>query len=161
MERLVANNKRKYRNDDELTHLGLTLNPTVSSGLVLDIHRSKRDNTFLRFPSFSVDACFPAGMSGGAVFNDKKELCGLVSAGLQEDNKDVSTYYSNAVSIWPSMIITINLKEDGCIPTGIEANKQYKLLDFARRKIINISGYERIEFFEHNNGSDGVRLKHY
>lgn len=147
-----------HRNDDEMTKLGLTLKPTVSVGLVSEIYHSHRDMSLLKFPSFSVDACFSAGMSGGAVFNEKKELCGLICAGLNE-NSEEGSFYSNAVSIWPSMIIPITLNDDGKIPHGLEANKPYRVIDLARNGFLEVNGHERVTFFKHANGSDGVRLQ--
>lgn len=148
-----------HRNDSEVTELDLTLNPTVSVGKVLEVYHSFRDMSLLRFPSFSVNACFAPGMSGGAVFNSQRELCGLVCAGLNEKNKDDTFFYSNAVSIWPSMIIPITLNTECNMLSGLIPNKPYKLIDFARQGIINVKGHERIDFFKHANGTDGIRLK--
>jgi hypothetical protein len=151
------------RNDLEATEIKLNLTPTVAIGRVIEIYRSKRDLSMLRFPCFTVDARFTSGMSGGAVFNEKRELCGLVCSGLDEDeNKVEEGYcYSNAVSIWPSMIIKIKFASNEYLPLGIESEKQYTLLDLARLGILDVRGHERIEFFKHENGSDGVRRRWY
>src|SRR3989338_1511050 len=148
------------RNDIEETALKLVLTPTVSTGAVSEVHSSQRDPFMLRFPSFTADAVFAAGMSGGPVFNDKRELCGLICSGLEEGREKEKNYYSNAVSIWPRMIIPIKLKPDDCIPDGLEPNKSYKVLDLARCGYFDVKGHERIEFFKHENGSDGVRRRH-
>lgn len=148
------------RNDSEVTEIKLDITPTVSTGCVLDIHRSMRDSSMLNFPCFSVDAKFPSGMSGGAVFNDKKELCGLVCTGSDGDLEQKGSY-SNAVSMWSSMIISLSLNPGGLNPPGLEIGKAYKILDLARMEYFNFKGNERIEFFKHENGSDGVRRKHY
>jgi len=148
------------RNDHEVTALKLNIYPTVSTGIVTEIHRSLRDKTMLNFPAFSVNARFPAGMSGGAVFNDKKELCGLVCSGL-EDGQDRNGDYSNAVSIWPSMIIKMEFNSGDYLPSGLEPNRQYSALKLAQLGCIKVLGHERIEFFKHENGSDGVRRKHF
>lgn len=148
------------RNDHEVTALKLNINPTVSTGTVTEIHRSFRDKTMLNFPAFSVNARLPAGMSGGAVFNDKKELCGLVCSGL-EKGQDGNEAYSNVVSIWPSMLIKMKFNSCEYLPTGLEPNRQYSALELARLGYIKVFGHERIEFFKHENGSDGVRRKHF
>ena len=148
------------RNDNEVTDIKLEITPTVSTGRVTDIHRSMRDSSMLDFPCFSVGAQFSSGMSGGAVFNNKKELCGLVCSGSDVgDGQDEP--YANAVSIWPSMIISLTLNPGGLTPNGLEIGQSYKILDLARLGYLDFKGHERIEFFKHENASDGVRRKHY
>jgi V8-like Glu-specific endopeptidase len=148
------------RNDHEVTALKLNIYPAVSTGTVTKIHRSFRDKTMVNFPAFSVNASFPAGMSGGAVFNDKKELCGLVCSGL-ECGQDRNGDYSNAVSIWPSMLIKMKFNSGDYLPTGLEPDRQYSALELAQIGYIKVIGHERIEFFTHENGSAGVRRKHF
>lgn len=148
------------RNDHEVTALKLNIGPTISTGNVTEIHRSLRDKSMLNFPAFSVNARFPAGMSGGAVFNDKKELCGLVCSGL-EDHHGANEDYSNAVSIWPSMLIKMKFNSGDYLPDRLEPDRQYFALELAQRGYIKVLGHERIEFFKHENGSDGVRRKHF
>lgn len=145
------------RNDFSVTELKLSITPTVSSGKVLDVHLSLRDSVSLRFPCFSVDAAFLGGMSGGAVFNQQRELCGLVCAGGEGELGN----YSNAVSIWPSMIIPVTLPPDAPVSSGIECGHPYKVHDLARLGHLDFRGHERIEFFKHDNGTDGVRRLHY
>ena len=144
------------RNDSEVTEINLKVKPSISTGRVLDIHRSCRDSCIIRFPSFSVDAKFPEGMSGGAVFNEQKELCGLVCSG--GDGKLEG--YSTAVSIWPSMIIPLRISDDMNF-IGLERNTTYRIHDLARLGYLDFRGHERVEFFKHDNGSDGVRRRHY
>lgn len=148
------------KNDHEVTALKLSIYPTVSVGIVTEIHRSLRDKTMLNFPSFSVNARFSAGMSGGAVFNNRKELCGLVCSGL-EDDQDRNEDYSNAVSIWPSMLIKMKFNSGDYLPAELEPNCQYSALELARLGYIKVIGHERIEFFKHENGSDDIRRKHF
>ncbi len=154
-----ASKMKLLRNDSKVTELELSLTPVVSTGRVLDVHRSYRDSGMLNFPCFTVDARFPSGMSGGAVFNERKELCGLVCSGA-EGETEADSAYSNAVSIWPIMIIPVNLKPNEYNPLNLEFGREYKALDLAKEGHFNFRGYERIEFFKHENGSDGVRRKH-
>jgi len=148
------------RNDSEVTEVELSLTPVISTGKVLDVHRSYRDSGMLNFPCFTVDAKFPSGMSGGAVFNEKKELCGLVCSG-NEGETEADSAYSNAVSIWPIMIIPVTLKPNEYNPLNLEIGKGYKVFDLVKEGHFNFSGHDRIEFFKHENGSDGVRRKHF
>src|SRR4029077_12529673 len=85
------------QNDSDLLRLSFSLMPTVAEGEVLDVHPSYRDSANLRFPCFAVNAEFSAGMSGGAVFNERRELCGLVCSGGEGELKDLSY----ATSLWP------------------------------------------------------------
>jgi len=138
-------------------NIALSVTPTVSVGKVLEVHASLRDSTLLSFPCFSADATFFQGMSGGAVFNEQRELCGLVCAGGEGELSD----RSHGVSIWPSMIIPLTLPPDVPVVPGIELGRSYKIHDLAKVGLLNFRGYERIEFFKHENGSDGVRRRHW
>jgi hypothetical protein len=144
------------RNDSEQTELNFTITPTLSEGSVTEIHSSMRDSVNLRFPCFAVNAEYSSGMSGGAVFNQDRELCGLVCSG---GNGELINY-SHATSIWPMSIIPVTM------PSGIPSHESvvsgdtYKMLDLARHGYINMNGHDRIEFFKHDNGSDGVRRFH-
>lgn len=146
------------RNDLEATVLKIKVYPTISTGRVLEVHQSLRDKAMLNFPCFTVAARFAPGMSGGAVFNERKELCGLICSELDVDDDDQENY-SNAVSIWPSMIIRLKFEPDGFLPEGLEPNKEYCALNLARMGHLNVQGHNRIEFFKHENGSDGVRRR--
>ena len=144
------------RNDLDVLELDFSITPTVSEGEVIEVHRSLRDSANLRFPCFAVNAEFTAGMSGGAVFNQSKELCGLVCSGGEGELKD----YSYSTSVWPMAIIPVTLPDDIPPHAGITVGETYKLLDLARLGYVSFHGHERIEFFKHENGSDGVRRHH-
>jgi hypothetical protein len=144
------------RNDHNVLEMNFSITPTVSEGTVIEIHRSFRDTANLRFPCFAVNAEFTAGMSGGAVFDQSRQLCGLVCSGGKGELKE----YSPAVSAWPMAIIPVTVPE-GIPPfAGIIPGETYKLLDLARLGYIQLNGHERIEFFRHENDSDGVRRHH-
>ena len=144
------------RNDAGVLEMNFSITPTVSEGEVIEVHRSLRDSVNLRFPCFAVNAEFSAGMSGGAVFNDSKELCGLVCSGGDGELK----HYSHSVSAWPMTLIPVTLPDDIPPYKGIVPSVSYKMLDLARLGYIHLKGYERIEFFKHENGTDGVRRHH-
>lgn len=144
------------QNDSDITKLCISITPTVSEGKVLDIHRSFRDRANLPFPCFTVDAEFLGGMSGGAVFNENRELCGLVCFGGEGELKN----YSHAVSIWPMSIIPVVISDSMTEFKDITPGQKYKVLELAKLGYINMIGHERIEFFKHENGSDGVRRHH-
>ena len=144
------------RNDGDLLKMSFSITPTISEGTVIEIHRSLRDTVNLRFPCFSVAAQFTAGMSGGAVFNQSRELCGLVCSGGEGELAD----FSHATSIWPMSLIPVTIPEGIPPHAGVVPGNKYKLLDLARLGFVALSGHERIELFKHDNGSDGVRRHH-
>jgi Trypsin-like peptidase domain len=144
-------------NDSEYTDLMLDLQPTISTGRVSEVHREYRDSSMLPFPCFSVEAHFSSGMSGGAVFNEKRQLCGLVCNG----GEGLLEGHSNAVSIWPSMLITTKFDQHTLVPASLESCKEYNVLDLAKLGYLDFHGHDRIEFFTHENGSAGARRFHW
>jgi len=145
-----------HRNDSEQTHLKFTISPTLSEGSVIEIHRSMRDSVNLRFPCFAVNAEYSSGMSGGAVFNQDRDLCGLVCSGGEGELIN----YSHAVSIWPMSIIPVTIPSNIPSQCSVVLGAKYKMLDLAKQGYINMPGHNRIKFFTHENGSSGVRRLH-
>lgn len=143
-------------NNSEQTNLQFKISPTLSEGVVTDVHYDIRDRGLLRFPCFEVNAEYSAGMSGGAIFNQERELCGLVCVGGQGEL--INNSY--AVSIWPISIISVTISENMPSHDNVVLGTEYKMLELAKLGYISMSGHERIEFFTHDNGSDGVRRKH-
>lgn len=144
------------RNDQDVLKMNFSITPTVSEGEVIEVHRTHRDTVLRPFPCFSVNAEFTAGMSGGAVFNQSRQLCGLVCTGGKGELKD----HSYATSIWPMAIIPVTVPDSIPSFAGITPGETYKLLYLARLGYVHLNGHERIEFFKYDNGSDGVR-RHY
>lgn len=60
------------------------LKPSTSIGIVTDVFPEKRDSSLLSFPSYDVEAHFIGGMSGGPIFNEAGELCGLICSGYDD-----------------------------------------------------------------------------
>ena len=141
------------QNDPEALKLSFSLTPTVSEGEVMEVHSSYRDSAYLRFPCFAVNAEFAAGMSGGAVFNEKRELCGLVCSGGEGALKDLAY----ATSLWPAAIIPITLPPTVQAHPKVTAGKPYKFVELAESGYLDLRGHDRIEFFKHENGSSGIR----
>lgn len=73
------------------------------AGEIVDIHFPKRDDAGMPFPCFQIAADFEPGMSGGPVFNDRDQICGVVSRGG-------GFGVSWASILWPSLAIRINGK---------------------------------------------------
>lgn len=144
------------QNDSEILRIGLAIRPTISVGKVIEVHADKRDSVMLPFPCFAVDSEFSAGMSGGAVFNARRELCGLVCSGGKGDLQD----HSYAASVWPMAIIPVVLPEQAASSEQLKAGERYKVLQLAQLGAISLLGHERLSFFTHENGSDGIRRHH-
>ncbi len=145
------------RNESDVLELNFTLLPTVSEGRVSEVHASLRDSANIRFPSFSVEAEFSGGMSGGPVFNERAQVCGLVCSGGEGD----LSQYAVATSIWPACIVPALVPEDVPPHEGVRAGQSIQFIDLARVGYIHLVGHERIEFFTHDNGSAGVRRRHW
>lgn len=138
------------------TNIKIAIEPTISHGPVIEIHRSKRDSVVLRFPCFSVEAQYTSGMSGGAVFNENRELCGLVCSGGDGE----LSHYSHVTSIWPMSIIPVTIQDNFPEHSNLSLGTTYKILDLAKTGYITMNGYDRISFFKHENGTDGVSRTH-
>jgi hypothetical protein len=85
-------------------------------GEIVDVHFPKRDDVGMPFPCFQIAADFEPGMSGGPVFNDRDQVCGVVSRGL-EGVEGVEW----ASILWPALAIriegktTLQLAREGAI----------------------------------------------
>jgi hypothetical protein len=84
------------------------LQPRIARGTVTDVYPVSRDSVLLPFPSFEVETCFIGGMSGGPIFNEADELCGLICSGYD----DVPV--ASGVALWPMLgIHTIRRLDSG------------------------------------------------
>ncbi len=108
-------------------------------GVVKKVHNEKRDSVRLPFPCFQVNAQFDGGMSGGPVFNESGQLCGVICSNLPPSN-DNEEHVSYATTMWPLIATYLRISEN-----GKETDKSYPLLDLAKRNIIKAIGYECVE----------------
>jgi hypothetical protein len=131
------------------------LNPSTSMGTVTDVFPEKRDSSLLSFPSFQVEAHFIGGMSGGPIFNQAGELCGLICSGGSGD-EDVPR--ANGVVLWPMVGIRI----DHPIP-GVISEPPYTILELARARLIDVRDWQyvaaNVEQYEDPDGTKKIRLK--
>lgn len=111
--------------------------PTTSVGEVIEVYHTRRDNYLLKFPSFCTNSRFEGGMSGGPVFNDSGEVCGLVcasvSAGFEEG------HISYVASLWPAMATFIHVGVNGQL-----SDTPVRVLELAQAGVINARGWERV-----------------
>lgn len=143
------------QNDKDLLRMKMEISPSISAGRVIDVHRTHRDSVMLPFPCFLVNAEFSGGMSGGAVFNADRMLCGLVCSGGEGELKD----RSYATSLWVLALIPVLVPDDAPAIDGVVPGHTYKFLELARAGYVQLIGHERISFFIHENGTDGVSLQ--
>ncbi len=55
--------------------------PVKIEGQVKEVYFPRRDHGFLPFPCFEIEGDFRPGMSGGPIFNERNQVCGIVSSG--------------------------------------------------------------------------------
>lgn len=72
-------------------------------GTITAVHFPMRDQAGMPFPCFEVDADFEPGMSGGPVFNDRGQVCGVISRGG-------GFSVSWASVLWPAFGISVDGK---------------------------------------------------
>jgi hypothetical protein len=53
----------------------------IVQGKVSQVFFPRRDRGMLAFPCFEIEGDFEPGMSGGPIFNDQNQVCGVVSSG--------------------------------------------------------------------------------
>jgi hypothetical protein len=128
------------------------VNPITSPGIVTGVYPESRDSALLSFPSFEVKTHFIGGMSGGPIFNEAGELCGLICSGYE----NIPLAYG--VVLWPILGAPI----DHVIP-DVENNGPLTLMKMAKSGLIRAVGSDfvnnNVEEFEHSDGRPRVRLK--
>jgi hypothetical protein len=136
------------------------LNPSTSMGMVTQVFPEKRDSSLLSFPSYEVKAHFVDGMSGGPIFNETGELCGLICSGYD----DASVAYADetpvayGVVLWPMVGIRI----DHRIP-GVISSPPYTILELARAGLMDVRDWQYVEAnvepYEDPDGTKKIRLR--
>ena len=160
-EKIAAFGYASTRVVDEIGHkVEFELNPSMSKGIVTEVFAEKRDTCQLPFPSYEIQGHFIGGMSGGPVFNESGELCGLVCSGLS----DASVEYSDdppvawSVVLWP----IVGIRIDHSIP-GVISPPPYTLLELARVGLMDVRGWQYVEAnaepYEDSDGIKKIRLK--
>src|ERR1035441_3275971 len=137
---------------EEGQQIKFPLNPSTSVGVVTEVYPESRDSALLSFPSFEMKTHFIGGMSGGPIFNEKGELCGLICSGYD----DAPVAYG--VVLWPMTGIRI----EHTIPEVVSEGP-YTILELAKVGLMNVPGSEYVEAnvepFEDPNGTKRIRLK--
>jgi hypothetical protein len=125
--------------------------PKTTVGEVTAIYPYKRDHGMLNFPCFQTNARFEGGMSGGPVFNDSGELCGLICAGLRDehDGKCVSW----VATLWP--FLASDVSPD--MPDG-QPGPSRAILELVREGVIEARGLELLRIVDRAPGIYGIGL---
>jgi len=131
------------------------LNPSAATCIDTDVYPEKPDRCLLSFPSFQVEAQFVGGMSGGPIFKEAGELCGLVCSGGSGD-EDVPI--SSGVVLWPMDGIRIDHRMPGVI-----TKPPYRILDLAKVGLMDVPDWQyvetHVEQYEDPDGTKRIRLK--
>ncbi len=122
--------------------------PATSVGVVTNTFSQRRDSAMLTFPWFQTDSRFEGGMSGGPIFDDAGQVCGLVCSTLVGDLETGHTSYG--VSLWPALATRIHLDAD-----NRECLEPNRVFDLVRAGLIKARGLERVSM-ERSEG--GVRI---
>src|SRR5699024_4116564 len=118
--------KKISENDDYDEFDYLNYNREVE-GVVTKVFPKFRDKGFMTFPCFEIEREFANGMSGGPIFNEDDQVCGVISScGING--------VSYGSTLWPAL--------------GIKIGNKY-LKDLARQGIIHAVNYEKIILEEH------------
>jgi S1-C subfamily serine protease len=137
---------------EEGLQLKFGLNPSLSEGVVTEVYPLSRDSVMLSFPSFEVKTHFIGGMSGGPIFNEAGEICGLICSGYDD------TPVAYGVVLWPMTGIRI----DHSVPKVVSEGP-FTILELARAGLMHVIGWEyvesNVESFEDIDGTKRVRLK--
>jgi S1-C subfamily serine protease len=95
--------KTLERHDRKRIELGL--HPFVTSGIVRQNYEAYRDRGLLNFPCFEVNAHVFPGMSGGPIYNQAGQLCGIICASFEGH----PSFYG--LSLWPALFIQLTRDE--------------------------------------------------
>jgi len=135
----------KVEKEEKATHW--IVEPNTSTGEVVQVHNEKRDSVNLPFPCFEVNARYDGAMSGGPVFNDAGEVCGIVCSTLTPyDQNDRHSSY--IVSLWPLM----GLKIDYSHP-DLKIKGKYPVIELAKRGIIVAKDFGDVSLYDDNGKS--------
>jgi S1-C subfamily serine protease len=113
-------------------HIDINDKPSTAVGRVMEVYHEKRDSCRLPFPCYQTNFRADGGMSGGPVFNERGELCGLICSSVpaEDDQQEHSTFIT---SLWPlSGIILKNYKDEPSV------------MDLIKQGIIKATGHEKI-----------------
>lgn len=125
----------------------LNLDATTTTGTVLEVHHERRDLVRLPFPCFRTDARFDGGMSGGPVFNENGEVCGLVCSSLPPDATG-GEHTSYVASLWPLLAVQVDAPWD-----RYQAGASYPMYEYAEAGVIETVDLDHFKLERHATGN--------
>ncbi len=120
----------------------LSYETSTSIGKVIEVHEKMRDSVRLNFPCFMVNSRFDGGMSGGPVFNDNGELCGLICSSL-EPLSIHEPHVSYVTLLWPLLRTLIDIPYKELDKVGI-----YPVMKLIEYNILHAVGHENIKIID-------------
>jgi Trypsin-like peptidase domain len=130
----------------------LALHPRTTGGVVTAVYSEYRDRGMLKFPCFEINTHFIGGMSGGPIFNQTGEVCGLICA--SRDGEPIAY----GATLWPAMGTPITHQGPGMVCKG-----PYPVFEMATVGLLAALGWERIiervETVSDPFGNERLRLK--
>lgn len=114
------------------------INPATTQGPVLNVFQELRDRALFNFPCFEINARFEDAMSGGPVFNDAGELCGVVCASLVPI--EGVSHIAYVATLWPIFGTLIDFPLPGLTVRG-----PYILAELGEVGYLHIQGWEDIK----------------
>ena len=112
------------------------LKPALATGEVTAVHERYRDRGLLAWPAIETNARFDHGMSGGPVFNDKDQVCGVICDGIGSAEEG---YVSSASLLWLAMITGIDHPIN-----GFAFGEKYFAFDLLKNNYIRQIGWETV-----------------
>lgn len=110
-----------------------------SSGLVREVHAEKRDAFRLPFPCFQFNARLDGGMSGGPIFNEAGNVCGIACSSLPA-NAEEEEHVSYGATLWPIIGIPIDA---GPLTPG--TGSYYPLMRLFESNIISACDIDKVK----------------
>lgn len=104
----LANQRIRVNEDGSVDAGG---NPFKSVGLVTDVHPFGRDGFLMTWPVAAAEAHLKGSMSGGPVFNEQGQLCGVATLGHEtaDENQNPLMYYS---LLWPLLPLHLSFPRE-------------------------------------------------
>lgn len=124
--------------------------PHTTIGNVTEVYNTQNNPSKSKSPCFITNFRIEGGMSGGPVFRENGQLCGIHSTSYpkwSEDEPEVSFI----CSLWPLMGTKLTIPR-----TGYCSNESYYMLELAKNGLINAESWEKITI---NPQIDEITLK--
>jgi hypothetical protein len=110
----------------------------TSTGEILDVYPQRRDRATMPYPSLHTNARFDGSMSGGPVFNESGEMCGLICSSYPPSSTD-EPHASFVALLWTLMTIPVSVAR-----TDDRASSMYPFWELARDGVVQARNWDRV-----------------